>query len=106
VSRKPEFLFTVEEIEQQITALYDLDAMVTELQVAEDEDPNLYDTEEAKRVRSEAERLRSYFECLADSRWKAGAFKSREEARSFIRADIVALQHVRAFPDKTDHILS
>ncbi|BAR58802.1 hypothetical protein NK6_5644 [Bradyrhizobium diazoefficiens] len=94
MTNKQEFKFTVEEIEQQINALYDLDDMVTELQVAESEHSSATDAEKAERIQAEASRIRSYFECLADSLWKAGAFKSREEARSIVRADIAALQHV------------
>jgi hypothetical protein len=87
VNSKLDFQFTAEEIEQQINALYGLDDLVTELQATEDGRPSIVDGGEAKR-------LQLYFECLADALWKAGAFKSRDDARSVIRADIHALQHV------------
>jgi hypothetical protein len=84
VSSKHGFLFSHEEIEQQINALYELDDAVMEA-LAEDEDPSVYD--------EKAQQLRFYFECLADSLWEAGAFKSRQEARNFIKADVDVLQH-------------
>jgi hypothetical protein len=84
VSSKHGFLFTCDEIEQQINALYELDELVIEA-LAEDEDPSEYD--------EKARQLRFYFECLADSLWEAGAFKSRQEARNCIKADVDVLQH-------------
>jgi hypothetical protein len=84
VRSKHGFLFSREEIEQQINALYNLDNAVM-YALAEDEDPSVYD--------QQAQKLRFYFECLADSLWDAGVFKSRNEARTFIRADIDTLQH-------------
>ena len=80
-----EFCFSREEIERQIDALCELDDLLMDA-LANDEDPRLHD--------AEAQRLRSYFECLADSLWKAGAFKSQQEARHFVRADVDVLQHV------------
>jgi hypothetical protein len=83
VSTKHKFLFNLEEIEHQINALYELDDALMDA-LAEGEDRSVYD--------SKARELRSYFECLADSLWEGGAFKSREEARSFIKADVDVLQ--------------
>jgi hypothetical protein len=83
VSSKHGFLLNCEEIERQINALYELDAGVMEA-LAEDKDPSVYD--------ETAQKLRFYFECLADSLWEAGVFKSREEARSLIKADVDVLQ--------------
>ena len=79
MSNKHGFLFSLEEIEHQINALYELDSAVMEA-LAEDKDPSVYD--------EKAQQLRFYFECLAVSLWEAGAFKSRQEARSFIKADV------------------
>jgi hypothetical protein len=84
VSSKHGFRFDRDEIEQHITALYELDDLVMDA-LAEDKDPRVYD--------EKAHRLRFYFECLADSLRKAGVFKSQQEARNFIRADIDALQN-------------
>jgi hypothetical protein len=85
VSRQYEFLFSRDEIAQHINALYELEELVIEAQ-AEDEDPKIYD--------DKAGELRNYFECLADSLWKAGAFESSPEAREFIQADTEVLQRV------------
>ena len=78
------FRFDHEEIEQQIAALYELDSLVMDA-IAEDKDPSVHD--------AKSHRLHFYFECLADSLWKAGIFKSQQEARNFIRADIDVLQN-------------
>src|SRR5262249_9803224 len=93
VNRKHGFQFSRAEIEQQINALYELEEnafyaeweeeSVTEAQ-AEGGDPSVHD--------GKAQELRIYFECLADSLWEAGVFKSRQEARGFIRADTDVLQ--------------
>jgi hypothetical protein len=84
VSSKHGFLFDCEEIEQQINALYELDNAVMDA-IAEDEDLSVFD--------EQAQKLRFYFECLADSLWEAGVFKSRQDARNFIKADVDVLQH-------------
>jgi hypothetical protein len=84
VSSKHGFQFSYEEIEHQINALYELDEAVMEA-LAEDKDPSAYD--------EKAHQIRFYFECLADSLWGAGVFKSRQEARNFIKADVNVLQH-------------
>jgi hypothetical protein len=75
VKKDHESCFSREEIEQQIDALYKLDDLLMDA-LANGEHPHLHD--------AEAQRLRSYFECLADSLWKVGAFKSQQEARHFI----------------------
>ena len=85
MNRQHKFLFSLDEIEQQINALHELEDLVIEAQ-AEGEDPGIYD--------DKAQQLRTYFESLADSLWKAGAFSSRQEARESIQADTDVLQHV------------
>lgn len=84
MSSKHGFLFNREEIERQINALYELDDAVMDA-IAEDEDTSVYD--------EKAQQLRFYFECLANSLWEVGVFKSQQEARSFIKADVDVLQH-------------
>lgn len=85
MSCQHEFLFSQDEIVQQINVLYELEELSIEAQ-AEGQDPSIYD--------DQARQVRTYFECLADSLWKAGAFKSRQEARELIKADTNILQHV------------
>jgi hypothetical protein len=84
VSSKHGFRFSHEEIEQQINALYVLDDLMMDA-IAGDEDQSVHD--------EKAHQLRFYFNCLADSLWEAGVFKSQQEARSFIRADVDVLQN-------------
>ncbi|WP_128933582.1 HEPN domain-containing protein [Bradyrhizobium zhanjiangense] len=85
MSSEQGFQFTVEEIERQICALYDLEDAADE-RLAEGCDPSV--------DQKDAGRIREYFERLADLLRKDGAFESKQEARRFVCADADALQRI------------
>jgi hypothetical protein len=83
-SSTQEFALNRAEIEQRIDELYELEYSYVEAQ-AEGDDTTPLDAQYAQ--------LRLYFEKIADHLWKLGVYKSRDEARSAIRADTDVLQH-------------
>ena len=87
MSKKHDFHFSAREIEQKVEELYQYEEHVM-LANEPDEPPAPYELSER------GQDLKFYFECLADSLWKAGAFRSQEEARARVKADTEILQRV------------